>query len=127
MPTAPTMVLIDEMRPLLYRSMDMMLFEDQVGTGWLTAITQRNEKHLVYLLWAGLRYKDQSITPSKVSEYLDRARDKDRSLAELWEGVGQALRNSGFLPREVQNGIPTMTDANTPPAPPGGGPVPGPG
>ena len=116
MATGPVMVQLDEMRPIRFHSVDIMAFEDLIGKGWLQALTERTEKQLVHLLWAGLRYRDDRLTPNKVSEMLDEARAQGRSVADLWDEVGRGLTAAGFLPKVVQNGGPTE-----PQAPPPGG------
>ena len=116
------MVELDQMRAIRFRSTDILAFEDVTGKPWINAIQERSEKALVHFLWAGLKYKDEKLTPAKVSDILDEARAQGRSIADLWEAVAKGLTAGGFLPSLSPNGErPTIPDGSpAPSAPPGG-------
>lgn len=114
MATQPTTIILDEARHFRMRSSDLILFEEQIGKGWLACLAERSEKQLVYFFWAGLRWRDDRLTPQKMSEIIDAARERGVSVADMWDGVGRMLQNSNILPQAVQNGHPSMTAASTP-------------
>lgn len=99
MPTQPTTVVVDQARHLLVHSADIQALEQWVGSSWIDCATARSERALVAFLWAGMRWREPKITQTEVSERLDTARANGVTLAKLWDGIGDMLVNSGFLPR----------------------------
>lgn len=121
MAAPPTTVVIDQVRHLRIQSADMIALEEYTGKGWLQCLQERTERQLVAFVWVAARWRDERLTPQKVSEMLDVAREKGVTHIDLWEGIGKTLQTCGFLPKEVSaNGRPTIAAESTPGPSPGG-------
>ncbi len=95
----PIAIELDETRYLLYRSEHLEAFEDQLGgQSWQRALVEQGEKRLRLIIWAGLRWRQKTVTPQQVGEMLDKARAREVQLVDLWRAIALALQASGFLP-----------------------------
>lgn len=96
---AVTSVLLDQPYLLLYRTRDVVEVEERMGKPIPRALVDAGTGDLAWLLWAGLRHQESTLTRDEVMARMDKAKRPDGAyLYQLWGRVGEALVNSGILP-----------------------------
>lgn len=93
-------------RPLRYNAMAFADLEDQrkepIGA-ILTRLSDNDGANAVSysvlrdLIWAGLKWKDRTMTPQKAIQLISDYEDNGGEIITLWETIWKALERSGLI------------------------------
>lgn len=75
------------------------LLEEKTGKGLMGLLNENNMGFNIIrlLLWAGLRHKQQHLTPEITGQWIQNYLIQKKSLANLMEKITEALKESGVL------------------------------